>query len=505
MPNRVVVSLEPLGREIPAERGAALEDLLYEYGIEFPCGGRGSCGGCRVRVVHGELPITDADEIAFERSELDQGWRLACRAHLAGDVTLEVAQWETIVLADHAALSLRGAAGRSVVVDLGTTTLVAQLVDPASGDVLAVRSGLNPQAAHGADIVSRLHFASTEEGRALLVRAIRVELGRMIAELVASTDAPATPLESVVLVGNTVMHHLFCDLDPAPLSRWPFASEHSGLQERLASALGWVLPGDPVARFLPCPGAFVGSDLLAGLLAIGIHERDEIVALVDLGTNGEIAIGTRDRILCTSTAAGPAFEGGKIRMGMRATTGAIDRVWIEEGSLRSHVIGDAVPRGLCGSGLVDAVAAALEIGAIAPSGRLTAVGTPLEICASVVLTQADVRELQLAKAAIAAGIELLCTSLGAAREDLSRIYLAGAFGNYVSPPSARRIGLLEFPEDRIEAAGNTALLGAKIALLTDESQPSHWRHVLARTEHVSLAEDSRFQEVFIEKTAFPAK
>ena len=189
----------------------------------------------------------------------------------------------------------------------------------------------------------------------------------------------------------------------------------------------------------------MGSDILAGVLATEMHESDSLVALVDLGTNGEIAIGNRERILCASTAAGPAFEGGGISMGMQATTGAITAVSVEKGGLRCRVQGDVPARGICGSGLVDAIAAGLDLGIIEPSGRLSSDSNPFEISPGVSLTQRDVRQLQLAKGATAAGIRILLERWNAEPRDLSRLHLAGAFGNYVDPASARRVGLIDLP------------------------------------------------------------
>ena len=255
------------------------------------------------------------------------------------------------------------------------------------------------------------------------------------------------------------MHHLFCGLDIEPLSRYPFESERLGLQAFAPGELGWQLWNGRVVRFLPCLGGFVGSDLLAGILATRLSEGDELNGLVDLGTNGEIIIGNRRRILCASTAAGPAFEGARISMGMRAATGAISEVRLEGGGINCRVLGNVPPQGLCGSGLVDAVAAGLDLGKIQPTGRFANGIGSWELAAPVALTQSDIRELQLAKGAIAAGIRMLLDRFGTSAGELKKLYLAGAFGNYINRASAQRIGLINFPSEKVEAAGNTALLG----------------------------------------------
>jgi len=331
-------------------------------------------------------------------------------------------------------------------------------------------------------------------GGADLTTAVRLTLQQMIARLAGGREQE---IAEVILVGNTVMHHLFCGLNVAPLSQVPFESPHLGTQWFTPGELGWELPGECRIRFERCLGGFVGSDILAGIVAVGMARSEKMMALVDLGTNGEIAIGNRGGIVCASTAAGPAFEAGSIRMGMRAATGAISRVRRVNGATCATVIGDVEPRGICGSGLVDAVATGLGSGRILTSGRIAS-GTklfPVEV--PVVLYQADIRELQLAKGAIASGFRLLLKRLGTRAVDLESIYLAGAFGNYVQIESAIGIGLIEAPRELIHAAGNTALRGAKVLLVSPE-EPG-----LPRIEHVSLAADPGFQDEYASCMIFP--
>jgi len=504
MTDRVPIALEPLGQTIRVECGTPLRDVLFQYGVEFPCGAQGRCRGCRVRFAGEAPPVTPAQEEILSPAELGEGWRLACQCVAERAVTLQVAQWETAILTDHASFSFTPREGWGIAIDLGTTTLVAQLVDLESGRVLGVRTGLNPQARYGADVMSRIEFALDSEGHAKLVDLIRSKIGSLIRRLLASAELEEAPLQSVVVVGNTVMHHLVGDFDLEPLSHWPFETGADGAHRFAASELGWRLPGDPTVRLLPCLGGFVGSDILAGVLATKMHESDALVALVDLGTNGEIAMGNRERILCVSTAAGPAFEGGGISMGMQATTGAITAVSVEEGGLCCRVQGDAPARGICGSGLVDAIAGGLDLGLIEPSGRLSSQANPFELAPGVSLTQRDVRQLQLAKGATSAGIRILLKRWNAASSDLSRLHLAGAFGNYVDRASARRVGLIDLPAEAVEPAGNTALLGAKLALFAPESDGAEFSDLRSRIDHVPLAADPEFQEIFIDSMEFPA-
>src|SRR5208337_1820544 len=410
--------------------------------------------------LNGKAEVNRAQQERLSPEEIASGWRLACQCVVEGDLEIELRQWDAAILVDDTVFAFRPRQGLGVAVDLGTTTLVAQLLDLAAGRVLAVSTALNAQARYGADVMSRLHFAVLEGGQHQLETLIRQQIGALIEQLLFSAAKHGAEIADIVVVRNTVMHHFFCGIDAEPLSHYPFEPVEGGLQIFRSSALGWKHTGDPLVRFLPCLGGFVGSDVLAGILATKLTEHDDLVGLIDLGTNGEIVIGNKDGLLCASTAAGPAFEGAKISMGMRASTGAISQVtvipllseegtkgWCSRDRVRCHVIGDGAPRGLCGSGLVDAVAAGLELGVIATSGRFSNGESSWMLAPPVALTQNDIRELQLAKAAIAAGIKLLMQRMGA--KELTRLYLAGAFGNYIDRASAQRIGLIDFPPERV--------------------------------------------------------
>jgi len=499
MSDSVTIELLPLGKTFSVKRGTPLRDVLFAHGVEFPCGGRGRCKGCKIRVLSGSLPVSAEENHKLSPAELANGWRLSCRGRADADLKLELAQWEATILTDDTVFDFTPQDGLGIAIDVGTTTIVAQLLDLRTGHVLAVRTALNAQAKHGADIMSRIEVAVAGYGQPELERLIREQIGELIQELLSVSAA--ADLRNVVLVGNTVMHHLFCGINIEPLSHYPFEPKEAGLFVFGADKLGWDLPATQV-RFLPCLGGFVGSDILAGVLATKLHESEKLVALVDLGTNGEIVVGSRERMLCASTAAGPAFEGARIWMGMRAATGAISEVRIENGGLRCHVLGNGAPRGICGSGLVDAVACTLDLGWIKPNGRL-ANGNDLTLSAPVKISQTDIRELQLAKGAIAAGLELLLKQWGATKADLSALYLAGAFGNYINHASARRIGLLDFPPDKIQPAGNTALLGAKLALFGLHEHEADYADLLRKISHVSLHEDPHFHETYVAEMVFP--
>lgn len=500
--NNIAIELQPLGKVVQAAAGAALQDVLFAEGVEFSCGGRGRCTRCRLKVIEGDLPITEADSRLLTQSQLAEGWRLACRARATGNLKIELAQWEAPILSDDSPLSFTPASGLGIAIDVGTTTVVAQLLDLQSGQVLGVRSALNEQAKHGADIMSRIDF-TLNGGSATLTRLIREQLGGLVDSLLTTMPGRAAELQHVVLVGNTVMHHLFCGLSVEPLAHHPFESAPDGLMTFEGRQIGWKCPAARI-DFLPCLGSFVGSDILAGVLATKLHESDSLCALVDLGTNGEMVVGNRHRMLFASTAAGPAFEGARISMGMRAATGAISEVALLDDEYRCRVIGNDEPRGICGSGLVDAITAGLQRGDIGPSGRLTR-DSLLRVAPRVSITQRDVREVQLAKGAIAAGLQTLVRKWGAGIDDIARLHLAGAFGNYINRASARQIGLLPFAGERVSPAGNTALLGAKLALFRNGHAERCFADLRQRLEHVPLNDDAAFAELFVAEMPFPSQ
>lgn len=504
MKRPVTVRLMPLDAEMHVAAGTPLADALAEHGAEFPCGGRGRCRGCRVRVREGRLAETEPDLRMLSAPERADGWRLACQARVEGDLVVELRQWEGLILADETPFTFVPDAGLGIAVDIGTTTLVAQLLDLATARVLGTRTALNPQARDGADVMSRIGAALVPGGAERLHRAIRERLAAMVTALLLEVDETLGPVTRAALVGNTAMHHLFLGHDLTPLSRAPFVPVSPGAGWLEGGPLGWpARAAHARVCFLPCLGGFVGSDILGVLMATRLHEAAGPTAAADLGTNGEIVVtpGSGGPILVSSTAAGPAFEGARITHGMRAAPGAIDRVTTNGRGLMVHVIGGGAPRGLCGSGLVDTVACGLDLGKIAPSGRMA--DAPWPVRGAVTLTQPDVREVQLAKGAIAAGLAVLAEEAGLSPAAVGRCFLAGAFGNSLSVASSRRIGLLPFAEESVVPSGNAALLGAKMALFLGDLGTPLFDAILPRIRHVALEQTPGFEDRFAEAMAFP--
>jgi uncharacterized 2Fe-2S/4Fe-4S cluster protein (DUF4445 family) len=416
-----------------------------------------------------------------------------------------------------------------IAVDVGTTTVVSTLIELESGEQMASVSSLNPQAVFGGDLMSRIAFAQFNPGnlRKLHTRIVGL-LNQHVEHLTRESGVVPKWIYKVVVVGNTCMHHLLLGIDPTWVGLAPYAPvmRHA----LVLSARELFLKVAPEARvcLLPIVAGFVGADAVAVALATRIHESDELRVAVDIGTNGEVLLGSRDRLWACSAPAGPALEGGQIRHGMRGARGAIDRVTVDD-DVRVHTLGEADALGICGSGLIDLVAGLLETGVIDWTGlirmeardglpsrlrdrmrmdgeeRVFVVARPGEAGATreIVLTQDDVRQVQLAKGAIASGIAMLQRVAGVGPERIAELMLAGGFGNYVSIASAQRIGLIPvLPRGVVRYVGNAAALGAQLCLLS-ENERLHADRVAERVEHISLATHPDFEEIFVDAMNFP--
>jgi uncharacterized 2Fe-2S/4Fe-4S cluster protein (DUF4445 family) len=415
--------------------------------------------------------------------------------------------------------------------DLGTTTVVATLVDLTTGTPVAVRSMLNRQQPFGGDVITRISATMMDpEALGRLTTAAHETLAELTAEVCAEGDVAPQEVYEIALAGNATMTALALGIDPEPLGVAPFVMSAATPPVVLATELGVrVHPGARAVCF-PALGAYVGGDIVAGILATGMDRDKRMRLFIDVGTNCEIVLGDGERILSTAAPAGPAFEGGAIRCGMRAADGAIEVVKLGE-TVELGVIGDVAPAGICGSGLVDVVAELVRIGLVDGSGRfvpedvaatvapaladrLTHVGqervfvlhrpepdTAVEY--TVYLSQRDIRELQFAKAAIATGWSLLLEEFGVTARDVQQVLLAGSFGSYLSPASAVRIGLVpKLPVLRIVSAGNVAGEGAKMALLSRREREGA-AALLEEVRYVELSDRTDFNDKFVDQLSFP--
>ncbi|MEI7422954.1 MAG: ASKHA domain-containing protein [Prolixibacteraceae bacterium] len=486
------IRLHPLGKELTVNDQTPLIDLLHEYGVEFPCGGKGTCGKCQVRLLEGEIGVTDLHRQKLAHFKLPADRRLACMSNCTGPITLHIEQFDHLILADETEFEFIPQEGFGVAVDLGTTTIVTQLVDLKTAQILAVETIVNPQVKFGADLISRIQ-AGLDGHSKEMTGIIRSAIGHMIGMMLQGRNLP---LDKVVLVGNTVMQRSFSDLDLRPLSCYPFQVDDLGSKTFTAEELGWAFRVTGKIEFFPSIGSFVGSDILAGIAATGLYRKDRYTALIDLGTNGEIAVGNKDHIICASTAAGPAFEGANLSMGMRAVTGAISSLRLEGSKIVATTIGNTRPKGICGSALIDAVAVLLKLDLIGMFGEIGTGEDRIQVHDNIWLTQKDLYEFLLAKSAIAAGIEILTKQLGISPADLDEIYIAGGFGNYIHIEHLLSTGMIESKEEKIHKMGNTALIGAKMFLFDNQGIVSE---ILGKTQHVNLEGFPEFQDTYISK------
>ncbi|MGV8095486.1 MAG: ASKHA domain-containing protein [Mangrovibacterium sp.] len=489
------IRLHPLGKELQVNDQTPLIDVLHEFGIEFPCGGKGTCGKCKVRLLDGEIRMAGDHQRKIKQLGLSDDWRLACFSQCTGDITLEIEQFNYLILADESEFAFQPREGFGIAIDLGTTTVVTQLIDLSSAKVLAVETLLNPQVKFGADLISRIQ--SCLDGNASeMTRIIRSAIGTMI-ELMLKKHK--VDIQKVVLVGNTAMQLIFSGCDVTPLSAYPFNTGDLGMKTFDPHELRWNLKSAEKVQFFPSIGSFVGSDILGGIAATGLHRKEHYTALIDLGTNGEIVIGNKDQIVCASTAAGPAFEGANISMGMRAVTGAISSLNLVNGKIEASVIGNTAPKGICGSALIDAVAILRKLEMIGMFGEINSGEGQIQIAGKVKLTQRDINEFQLAKAAIATGLNILSGKLSIGISDIEKIYIAGGFGNYINIENVVSTGMIELPEEKIYKMGNTALIGAKMFLFSNSGVTDE---ILLKTRHINLESDPNFQDIYVDKMLF---
>jgi uncharacterized 2Fe-2S/4Fe-4S cluster protein (DUF4445 family) len=405
----------------------------------------------------------------------------------------------------------------AIAFDLGTTTVVATLLDLETGQPAAVRSMLNRQQPHGADVISRVSATMLDDGALAQLEARAHEtMAQLAGEVCEEAGVDPAEVYEIAVVGNVTMIQLALGIDPEPLSMAPFIVASHDLPPATAADFGVAVHPRAPAVVFPSLGAYVGGDIVAGMLATGVTRDKRLRLFIDVGTNSEIALGSHDRVLATAAPAGPAFEAAQIRCGMRAADGAIEGVRISGEEIELQVIGDVDPVGICGSGLVDCVAELVDAGVLDHSGRfvtepavladrLTKIGEErvFMLADGVYLSQRDVRELQFAKASIATGWNILLSELGVAVEDIQQVLLAGSFGAYLSPASAVKIGLVpRMALPRIVSAGNVASEGAKMAALSVRER-AEARSIVHEVEYVELSGREDFNDMFIDQLAFP--
>jgi uncharacterized 2Fe-2S/4Fe-4S cluster protein (DUF4445 family) len=474
---------------VESAEGESLLNALRDNGFEVysPCGGNGTCGKCNV-LVKNEGLVPSCHYLLKESVEVILPDRREAK------VLIEQHQ-HTIQLpllpgkcADLSAFP------HGVAVDIGTTTIVLYLVNLITGVIAETRAVLNPQSKYGADVITRIQFTtSNTDGLKILQKEVTEAINRELSSLIHFAGISEKEIVKIVFAGNTTMLHLLLGVNPRSLALAPF--EAVFLEEQVITGESLKLRCLPEAevKLLPSVSAFVGADIVSGLASIAPSEKYRNYLFMDIGTNGELAVVTKDLVFCCSTAAGPAFEGAKISCGMGAVEGAVSAF----SSKGITVIGDEKPAGICGSGLIDIIAFLCETGRLNSEGRLkedfiVVPGTRTDSSNDIALNQNDIREVQLAKSAIASGIKILLKQAGIKLEQLDAVFLAGGFGNYINTDSAIRIGLLpKEMKHKIIPLGNTSGTGAILALKSVKFDEVV-RNLLAKTRHIELATDEDF-------------
>jgi len=568
------IFVKPIEITIEMKSGETLYKSLERAGvqIETPCGGNGICGRCRIWAEEPDkIPLTPNENIFPD--EESQGLRLACVAipkastvirlednylydkkeqigekeqqnHsylriLSSDITRNRGGISSVVTD----IEDRISSPKGLAIDIGTTTLVISLVSLTTGKIVASGSSLNPQVVHGHDVLSRIQYASTSNGLSEMAALIRNKLNELVEKACSESDSQTDEIVDVAIGANTTMLQIAAAIDPTPLGHLPFKVDISGATTFPATQFGLHVSSRARVYIPPVMHAFVGSDISAGLLCCpDFFENNRSVLYLDMGTNGEICLNVRGQRFTTSTAAGPAFEGMGISSGMRATEGAVERVDVRDGKLIFHLIGDPSPesvltennlteshfkrqreiRGVCGSGIVDLIAALLTTDLLDRSGKLRVIedeqsqmvgSEQLKVVKinsqpafcygeNLYLTQKDIRQIQLAKGAVRTGIDLILQRGGISCEELDKIYIAGGFGNFLNPASMERIGLLpEHSSEKVIFCGNASIDGS-IMLLTNTNGRTFLKGALHKMEHLQLADLPEFMNCFVKNLNF---
>ncbi|MDO4621340.1 MAG: ASKHA domain-containing protein [Eubacteriales bacterium] len=524
------VRFQPQNKTVEVEAGVTILEAERLAGLEpdAPCGGQGKCGKCKVNILQGKK----------------QGEVLSCQTPVDSDLVVDTMSQEKVhqILTGGSSRQVLFAPGVSrdkpfwlMAFDIGTTTVVGYLLDGTEGKQILTVSRMNPQHEFGADVISRANYVLEEgekggqEMRACIVKA----LNALIGEACAKVGLDRSDILQVSIVGNTCMHHLLLGISPDSLVHAPYIPAVKKGMLLKPEEVGLQMAEDGTVVLLPNIAGFVGADTVGCMLAVAFDQLEMQTLMIDIGTNGELVMGNKTKMVTTSTAAGPAFEGAKIECGMRGSSGAISHLKEKEDGIELEIVDEVKPVGICGSGLIDVVAFLIRHGfvncyggfrdredieedadplAIKELDRLIEVhGQPAfllipaeetQFGTAIYLTQKDLREVQLAKGAIAAGIEIMADKLGISIEDIQQVFLAGAFGTYMDAESACEIGLIPYElKERILPIGNAAGEGAKLAVI-NRNEYDYACRMSEEVDFIELATESCFQDVFVDQLEF---
>ncbi len=514
------ITFKPDGRWISIHAGATIFEAAGRAGIilNTVCGGKGICKKCLVNL------------------EPDGRQVLACQHHIQNDLTVTIPPASRFFKQK---ILTQGIDTKSeirpdvyekynktapdskifgVAVDIGTITVVAKLIDMKNGRLLATQADLNPQVRFGDDVISRINYARTDAELAELHKTIIGCINKLTEKLCSQTSVDTNQIYEICVVGNTTMNHIFLKLPVVQLGQAPYKAFMLDARDIPPAEIALQINPAGNIHAVENIAGFVGSDTVAVALSADINSAEDLTLVVDIGTNGEIILGTADKLYAASCAAGPAFEGARISCGSRAVEGAIEAVIVNGSDIDFDIIGNCPPRSICGSGLIDAAAVLLDLGIIDPTGRFAEPANlppsirsritqqnsqpAFRLADEVILTQRDIREVQLAKAAIRVGIKLLQKKIGIEDDDIKQVLLAGAFGNYIRRESALRIGLLpSVPLERIHFIGNAAASGAEMILISRNCRMQAGK-LARKIEYIEIAHQPDFQAVFANSMGF---
>lgn len=507
------------------EHGKTVYNAILKTKAEFnaPCGGNGKCGKCKVKIQPAP-PITKTEECFLTQDEILKGIRLACMCKPETDCTVYLPDISSAVV-------LTGGVTREfslnpvcqgdygVAIDIGTTTVATYLYNLKTGKEIDVYSDLNAQKGYGADVISRIDYVLlNKDGKDLLKTVIANQISNMINILLNKNNIHKDSLSGVMIVGNTTMLHLLCGFDVSGIAKAPFTPANLSAIRISAGELGLDINPNAQIFMPPCISGYIGADTVSAMIASNFDNETNCL-LCDIGTNGEIVLSYKGKLYAAATAAGPAFEGANISYGMAGVEGAIDNVLLNNSDITLTTIANKPALGICGSGLLDLSALLIKTGIVDETGRMasadevdTALSNRLKtdnnghnifmITDSVSFSAKDIRQLQLAKAAVAAGIRVLIKSSGSDFSVLNKLYLAGGFGNYLRKESATAIGLLPYEMlNKILTAGNAAGAGAALMLL-DKNLYKKADEIARRCTYIELSESKEFMDEYIECMGF---
>lgn len=491
------ITILPKQEILYAEEGETLLDVLAraKYYLPASCGGKGTCGKCKVKLIEGKLENVTPDQ---------EGYVLSCKAKIRGDLTVFLPTQTGAGLTDFSERTMQSEkTGLGVSLDVGTTTLAACLINLHTGETLRKISALNPQGVYGADVLSRIQ--ACRDGKLALLQQLILNKTQEMLKMLSN----GREIEELVVSANTTMLHLFLGVNPEPIGVYPFTPVFTQTQTVDGAALGLSVKK---VRLLPSVSGYIGSDITAGILSCGMSQSEKTELLVDIGTNGEIVLSHKGNLYATSTAAGPALEGACIECGMGGVSGAIDKVYLQNEELCFTTIENQPPKGICGSGIIDFMSVLMQEQLIDENGTFNEeTNSPLKkrlvddkiyLMDAVYLSQQDIRQFQLAKAAISAGIETLLIECGVDKTQVETLYIAGGLGYFMNVENAAKTGLLPLAfSDKAKAVGNSSLSGARICLLNEQAQ-KNIEDIASETQIVELSFSKTFQDLYVENMYF---